>query len=109
MIELKDFQKIDIRVGTIISASINKGARHKAYKLEIDFGNELGIKTSSAQITDCYSPSELINKQVIAVVNLNPIKISEVKSEVLVLGLDSNNGVILLAPEKKVDNGKKVY
>ena len=108
MITLEEFKKVDIRVGTIIDASINKGTRKPAYKLKVDFG-ELGVKNSSAQITDVYTPLELIGKQVIAVVNFEPIKISEVKSEVLVLGLDSNNGVILLKPERPVDNGKRIY
>ena len=98
--------KIDIRVGTIIEASINKGARKKAYKLKIDFGS-LGIKKSSAQITDLYK-EELIGKQIIAVVNFKPIHISEVTSEVLVLGVVTNNGVVLLNLDKKVENGAKI-
>ena len=76
MITLEDFKKIDIRVGTIIDASINKGAKKQAYKLKIDFG-PLGIKKSSAQIIDLYKEENLIGKQIIAVVNLNPIHISE--------------------------------
>lgn len=106
MITLDDFKKIDIRVGTIIEASINKGARKKAYKLKIDFGS-LGIKKSSAQITDLYK-EELIGKQIIAVVNFKPIHISEVTSEVLVLGVVTNNGVVLLNLDKKVENGTKI-
>ena len=106
MITLDDFKKIDIRVGTIIEASINKGARKKAYKLKIDFGS-LGIKKSSAQITDLYK-EELISKQIIAVVNFKPIHISEVTSEVLVLGVVTNNGVVLLNLDKKVENGTKI-
>ena len=108
MIDINDFQKIDMRVGTIISASTNKGARNPAYKLEIDFGH-LGIKKSSARITSVYEPNDLIGKQVIAVINFPPIKISEVKSEVLVLGIDSDEGVVLLTPDKTVENGKKIY
>lgn len=108
MITLDDFKKIDIRVGTIIEASINKGARKKAYKLKIDFGS-LGIKKSSAQITDLYKEEEeLIGKQIIAVVNFKPIHISEVTSEVLVLGVVTNNGVVLLNLDKKVENGTKI-
>lgn len=108
MIDIKDFQKVDIRVGTIISASINKGTKKPAYKLEIDFG-PFGIKKSSARITDIYNLDDLINKQVIAVINFPPIKISEVKSEVLVLGADSDNGVILLTTDKPIENGKRIY
>ena len=107
IITLEDFNKIDIRVGTIIDASINKGARKKAYKLKIDFGS-LGIKNSSAQITDLYKEEELIEKQIIAVVNIESIHISEVTSEVLVLGVVTNNGVVLLNPDTKVENGTKI-
>lgn len=108
MIDMVDFQRVDMRVGTVISASINKGARKPAYKLEIDFGL-LGIKKSSAQITDVYEIDDLIGKQVIAVINFPSIKISEVKSEVLVLGIDSDDGVILLTPDRIVENGKRIY
>lgn len=107
MITLEDFKKIDMRVGTIIEASINKKTRVPAYKLKIDFGN-LGIKNSSAQITDLYKPEDLINKQVIAVFNLPPLKVSEVKSEVLVLGALDKNGVVLLNLDQKVANGSKI-
>ncbi len=107
MITLEDFKKIDIRVGTIIDASINKGAKKQAYKLKIDFG-PLGIKKSSAQIIDLYKEENLIGKQIIAVVNLNPIHISEVTSEVLVLGVITNNGVVLLNLDSKVENGMKI-
>ena len=108
MITLEDFNKIDIRVGTIVDAGINKGARCPAYKLKIDF-KELGIKNSSAQITDLYKPEDLIGKQVIAVVNFEPIKISQIKSEVRILGADSKNGVVLLNLDKEVENGTKIY
>ena len=108
MIDINDFQKVDMRVGTIVSASINKGARKPAYKLEIDFG-PLGIKKSSAQITTVYEANDLIGKQVIAVINFPSIKISEVKSEVLVLGIDSVDGVILLSVDKPVENGQRIY
>ena len=107
MVTLDDFKKIDIRVGTIIEASINKGARKKAYKLKIDFGS-LGIKKSSAQITDLYKEEELIGKQIIAVVNFKPIHISEITSEVLVLGVVTNKGVVLLNLDKYVENGTKI-
>lgn len=104
MITVADFKKIEIRVGTIIEASINKGARKPAYKLKIDFG-EFGIKNSSAQITELYQPEDLIGKQIVAVMNFEPIKISEVKSEVLVLGSLAERGVILLSLDKPTANG----
>ena len=107
MINLEDFNKIDIRVGTIVDASINKGARHPAYKLKIDFG-PLGIKKSSAQITDLYKPEDLINRQVIAVMNFKPIHISEVTSEVRILGAETNEGIVLLNTDKEVENGSKI-
>lgn len=108
MLTIEDFKKVDMRVGTIIDASINKGARKPAYKLKIDLGT-LGIKNSSAQITTVYSPEDLIGKQVICVINFEPIKISEIKSEVLVLGIDSDNGVVLLTTDYQSTNGKRVY
>lgn len=109
MINIEDFQKVDMRVGTIIEASINEGARKPAYKLKIDLGEELGIKYSSAQITNLYNPEELVGKQIIAVVNFPAIKIADVKSEVLVLGLENKDGVILLTPDKNAINGSRVY
>lgn len=108
MLTFDDFKKVDMRVGTIVDASINRGARKPAYKLKIDLG-ELGIKNSSAQITTVYKPEDIMGKQVICVVNFEPIKISEVKSEVLVLGLDTDLGVVLLTTERNVTNGKRVY
>ncbi len=108
MLTFDDFKKVDMRVGTIVDASINRGARKPAYKLKIDLG-DMGIKNSSAQITAVYKPEDIIGKQVICVVNFEPIKISEVKSEVLVLGLDTDLGVVLLTTERNVTNGKRVY
>lgn len=108
MLTFDDFKKVDMRVGTIVDASINRGARKPAYKLKIDLG-DMGIKNSSAQITTVYKPENIIGKQVICVVNFEPIKISEVKSEVLVLGLDTDLGVVLLTTERNVTNGKRVY
>ncbi len=107
MASLGDFNRLDIRVGTIIDASINKGARKKAYKLRIDFG-DLGIKTSSAQITDFYQLDDLIGRQVLAVVNLKPMHISEVTSEVLVLGAVTLNVVVLACVDQKVENGIRI-
>ena len=108
-ISIADFKKVDMRIGTIIDASINKGARKPAYKLKIDFGEEIGIKNSSAQITDLYEPEDLIGKQVVAVINFEPVKISQVKSEVLVLGVDTSLGVALLNIDKNVLNGSRIY
>src|SRR5574344_549738 len=105
MIKLEDFFKILIRVGTIIEASVNKGARKPAYKMKIDFGSTIGIKKSSAQITELYKPEDLIGKQVIAVMNFEPIKVSEVKSEVRILGAETIDGVVLVNFEKRIENG----
>lgn len=109
MIELKDFDKVDMRVGTIIEASVNKKARNKAYKLKIDLGSELGVKESSAQITDLYTCENLIGKQVIVVINFEPMHIGDVKSEVRVLGADTNDGVVLLSLDKTVINGSMIF
>ncbi|MCD7722931.1 MAG: tRNA-binding protein [Clostridiales bacterium] len=109
MINIEDFQKIDMRAGTIIAAEINKGARKPAYKLKVDFGDEIGIKNSSAQLTQIYSPADLIGRQVIAVVNFPPIRISQVKSEVLILGAGTAGGVVLLSAERPVENGSKIF
>lgn len=109
MIELKDFDKVDMRVGTIIEASVNKKARNKAYKLKIDLGSELGVKESSAQIIDLYTCENLIGKQVIVVTNFEPMHIGDVKSEVRVLGADTNDGVVLLSLDKTVINGSMIF
>lgn len=108
MATIEDFEKIEIRVGTIIEATINKKAKKPAYKLKIDFGEELGIKTSSAQITKCYEKEELEGKQIVAVVNFPPRQIADVKSEVLVLGSDSKQGIVLLRPTLEVEDGDKI-
>ncbi len=104
-----DFEKIDIRVGTILTAEELPKARKPAYKLTIDFGNEIGIKKSSAQITKFYKPESLVNQQVIAVVNFPPKQIATFISECLVLGIyDENKDVVLLQPQQKVTNGLKI-
>lgn len=107
MITFEDFTKLDIRVGTIIEASINQNAKKPAYKLLIDFG-ELGIKKSSAQITELYTIEELIGMQILAVVNFPPKQIADYISEVLVLGTYSKDGVILITPSKKASNADKL-
>lgn len=104
-----DFEKVDIRVGTIIEANDFPKARKPAYRLKIDFGETLGIKQSSAQITVHYSKKDLLNRQVIAVVNFPPKQIADFISECLVLGVyDDNNDVILLQPAKPAANGRKI-
>lgn len=109
MITFQDFEKIDIRVGTILQAEIFDKANKPAYILHIDFGNELGIKKSSAQITKRYTPADLVGKQIVAVVNFPPKQIANILSECLVLGVvGDNNDVILLQPEQKSPNGLKI-
>ncbi|MCR9251727.1 MAG: tRNA-binding protein [bacterium] len=104
----KDFEKVDIRVGTILTADIFKEARNPAYKLTIDFG-DLGVRKSSAQIAELYQPEDLINQQIIAVVNFPPKQIANLMSECLVMGVYGNEkDVILLNPERKVANGSKI-
>ena len=108
MININDFSKLDLRVGTIIKAELLEKAKKPAYYLEIDLG-KMGIKNSSAQITDLYKPNELIGKQIVAVVNLSPKKIAGITSEVLVLGANSEDrAVVLLKPQKNIPNGTKV-
>ena len=108
MATFDDFLKLDIRVGTIVSAKVFAKARKSAYQLEVDFGDEIGIKKSSAQITDHYSADELAGKQVLAVVNFPPRQIANFMSEVLVLGTYSEGGVVLITPDKAVKNGDKL-
>lgn len=105
----EDFEKIDIRTGTIIDVADFPKAKKPAYKLKIDFGTELGIKKSSAQITVHYTKEELLNRQIIAVVNFPPRQIADFMSECLVLGVyDENRDVILLHPDKKIANGLQI-
>ena len=108
-ISWNDFEKIDIRLGTITEVSEFPKARKPAYKLLVDFGSEIGVKRSSAQVTAHYSREDLLNRQVIAVVNFPPKQIADFISECLVLGIyDANNDVILLQPEKTGQNGQKI-
>ena len=108
MINIDDFDKIEMRAGTVLECKINKKARKPAYALTIDFG-EFGIKKSSAQITDLYKPEDLIGKQVICCTNLTPIHIGDITSEVRILGTESEQGVVLLRPTEKVKDGDKVF
>lgn len=107
MATINDFNALDIRVGTIIKAESFEKAKKPAYKLKIDFG-PLGVKKSSAQITQAYKEEDLIGMQILAVVNFPPRQIADFISEVLVLGTYSKSGVILITPQKKVDNGDKL-
>ena len=109
MITIEDFDKVDIRVGTVVSVTINKKARKPAYKVTLDFGSEFGEKTSSAQLTELYRPEDLLGKQLVCCVNLEPMHIGSVKSEVRILGTDSQQGVVLLQPVEPVKNGDKVF
>ena len=108
IVKYEDFEKIEILVGTILEVKINEKARKPAYVLKIDFGEKIGIKFSSAQITN-YSIEELLQKQIIAVCNFGKKNIAGIESEVLILGaINENKEVILLHPQQKVDNGSNV-
>ena len=109
MINIEDFDKVEMRAGTILDVKDNKKSRNPAYVVTIDFGEEIGIKKSSAQITALYRPEDLIGKQIICCVNLMPIHIGSVKSEVRILGTESEQGVVLLQPSETVKNGDKVF
>lgn len=108
MATFDDFMKLDIRVGTVLEAKVFEKAKKSAYQLKIDFGEEIGIKRSSAQITERYTVEELIGKQVLAVVNFPPRQIADFMSEVLVLGTYSEGGVALITPDQAVKNGDKL-
>lgn len=104
-----DFAKLDIRVGTVRSARPNEKARKPAYVLEIDFGGEIGTRTSSAQIVEAYRIEEIVGRQVIAIVNFPVKKVADVRSQALVLGVVRDSGpTILLAPWSEVENGARV-
>ena len=110
IIDFLDFEKVDIRVGTIIEVEENNNLKKPSLILKINFGNSLGIKKSSAQLKVNYSISELINKQVAAVVNFKPKQIGNLTSEVLVLGFpDDNNEPILISPDRSIKNGGKLF
>jgi tRNA-binding protein len=108
MATFEDFMALDIRVGEIVQAEVFEKAKRPAYKLWVDFGEEVGIKRSSAQITECYKPEDLIGKQVLGVVNFPPRQIADFISDVLVLGTYSEQGVVLIQPEQPVKKGDKL-
>ncbi len=105
-----DFEKVDIRVGTVIGVESFPQARKPAFKLRIDFGDVIGVKKSSAQITAHYTPETLLGRQVAAVVNFPPRQIGSYMSEVLTLGFpDADGGVVLIGPSQMVPNGGKLF
>ena len=107
---LNAFQTLDLRVGRVLSAELNPKARKPSYVLRVDLGTELGVKTSSAQLTVHYRPEELVGRLVVAAVNLGSRNVAGVVSEVLVLGLpDPDGAVVLLQPEREVPLGGRVY
>jgi tRNA-binding protein len=103
-----DFSKIDMRTGTVVTVSDFPEARNPSYKLQIDFGDEIGIKKTSAQLTNKYKKDELLGMQVIAVVNFPDKQIANFMSECLILGAVENNSVVLIKPQMKVPNGLKI-
>jgi len=108
-IEWADFERVEIRIGTVVAAEPFPEARKPAYRLRVDFGTELGEKKSSAQITDLYGPEELLGRQVLAVVNFAPKQIGPMRSECLVLGFPQADGAVVLAqPERPVANGARL-
>lgn len=109
MLTWEEFEKVEMRIGTIVKANDFPEARKPAYQLTIDFGNEIGIRKTSAQITKRYCKEELIGKQIVGVVNFPKKQIGKFMSECLVLGsVGEDNDIILLASDKKVENGLKI-
>jgi tRNA-binding protein len=109
-IDHDDFARVDIRVGTVLSAVPNPAARKPAYVLEVDFGPEIGRRTSSAQLTELYTPEQLKGRQVAAVVNFPAKRIAGVRSEVLVLGFpDAAGRVVLVAVDRPVPDGGRLF
>ena len=109
-ISWEDFEKVDVRVGKVLEAEPFPEARKPTMKLSIDFGPDVGVKRTSAQLTAYYEPKEIVGKQVVAVVNFPPKRIADFESEVLVLGVpDEEGAVVLLAPDREVPLGGKMF
>jgi tRNA-binding protein len=109
-ISVADFEKVDIRVGSVLSAEALEGARKPAYKLRIDFGPEIGVKQSSAQLTALYRAEELVGRLVMGVINFPPRRIAGFRSEVLTLGVaDPDGAVILIAPDREAPLGARMF
>ena len=108
-ISWQDFEQVDLRVGTIVTAEVFEEARRPAYILHIDFGPDIGVLKSSAQITDLYQPDGLVGQQVIGVVNFPPKQIGPIQSQCLITGFPQTDGsVVLIQPERAVENGSKL-
>ncbi len=109
-ISFDDFLKVDIRVGTVTDVQDYPEARRPAYKLWVDFGDEIGLRKTSAQLTDLYAKEDLVGRQVAAVINFPPKQIGKFMSEILVLGFpDQNGAVTLITPDKAIPNGGRLY
>lgn len=110
IIDFNDFLKVDIRMGTVVEAEIFQEARKPALKMRIDFGSDIGVKKSSAQIRTLYDPAQIIGKQVAAVVNFPPRQIGPLMSEVLTLGFSNTDGdIVLFSPDTPVPNGSRLH
>jgi tRNA-binding protein len=108
MATVEDFDRLDIRAGTVLRCEPFPQARDPAYKLWIDFGSDVGVQASSARITELYSPQDLVGRQVLGVVNFPPRQVGPFRSEVLTLGVYDGDTVVLVAPDRMVPNGAKL-